>query len=102
MALATQPVAVLDSGATDTFLTPHDAKQLPQLTNQKGINVTMPNGLQEQAAGTAEPFTDHFSKDTNAGHIMPTFQHSPASVGKICDDDHVVVFDEEKANHPCD
>ena len=86
---------IVDTGATDHFFTPN-TEGLHNIKQHPGISVALPDGTPIQASGTATLPGLNLPKECKEVNILKEFSNSLFSIPKICDHNHVAVFDKNK------
>ena len=87
--------AIVDTGATDHFFAPNTQGLTNKQPNKK-ISVALPDGNPLTSQGTATMTNINLPQACKEVHILPGFTNSLFSVPKVCDHDHVAIFDKEE------
>jgi hypothetical protein len=92
-----EPFAWLDSGATSTFIAPHDKKHLQSTGKPSTKRVKMPNG-QMEAAGEQMKMNNGLRHPANSADTIPSLKTSLVSNSKLADAGYITVYDENEVN----
>ena len=87
-----------DSAASSHYVRPEDAHILDDVKEHRGPSVTLPD---DRAIAPSHqgilPLSNNFSKEAKTATVLPKLQSSTLlSMGKICDDDNLVIFTKTK------
>ena len=87
-----------DSAASSHYVRPDDAHILSEVKEYEGTPVTLPDdsAIAPSHQGIL-PLSTKFSKEAKTATVLPKLQSSTLlSMGKVCDDDNIVVFNKTK------
>ena len=88
----------IDSAASDNYIRPNDAHVLGNLHPHNGIPVTLPDAETISTSHQGDlPLNPAFSAPAKQSTVLPKLKSaSLLSVGKLCDDKKMVIFDENE------
>ena len=91
-----------DTGATSNYFTPQDAHILQNKEKiENGPRVNLPNGtiLQAHLRGNIPINEINLSETARRAHVFNDLNNaSLISIGRLCDDDCIAIFDKKKLN----
>ena len=86
---------IADTGANENFLTPA-APCSRKLNTTSDIRAIMPDGGTIQATYRAHLPFPQLPSAASTNHVFPHLRNSLVSIGQICDQDYVALFDKHK------
>ena len=92
-----EPSGLMDSGASSTFVAPHDKKHFQGTGRPSDKRVSMPNGKLEQA-GEKLIMKNGLREPANQADSIPTIKRTLVSTSKVADAGYITVFDHDEVN----
>jgi len=88
--------AIIDSGATGNYLSPHSPQEARRITN-KIITVTQPNGEKIRSNTESQlKILKELSKESRKASVFKEITFPLISVAKLCDNNCTVIFQKHK------